>query len=406
LKRPTAVRLGWLLWGISTAISGCFVVLLIVHWGGPGPLEYETDAWFVPVLLLLFVTFSTIGAVIVSRRPDNTIGWLFCAASIAMSGGFTSQLYAEYALIDNVVLPGGLAALWLSSWLPIVGLAVLPVFLLFLFPTGRPASPAWGVVVRIATVTVGIGFVGQMFQPGPIEPFRFDNPLGVGGSTGGILTFIATAFSTSAIIFFVLGAVSIVQRARRARGEERLQIKWFTYTASVMGFMFAASFAFSAAGFHGLADIGFLIGTGALVALPIACGLAILKYRLYDIDRLVNKTLVYIALTAILLGGYAAGVLLIQSVLPIPDDSEAAVALSTLAMAALFRPLRARIQDLVDRRFYRSRYDAAHAIESFGSRLRHETDLDSLTADLIGVVTRTVQPTEVSLWLRRAEAAR
>jgi hypothetical protein len=230
--------------------------------------------------------------------------------------------------------------------------------------------------------------------------------VGVGGPIGRALTFIATAFATSAILFFVLGAVSIVQRARRARGEERLQIRWFTYTACLMGLAFAASFAASALGYQGVADAGFLLWAGALVAVPIACGLAILKYRLYDIDRLVNKTLVYVALTAILLGGYAAGVLLIQSVLPIPDDSEAAVALSTLAMAALFRPLRARIQDLVDRRFYRARYDAAHAIESFGSRLRDETDLDSLCSNLMEVAADTLQPAHASLWLRTPEAAK
>jgi hypothetical protein len=140
--------------------------------------------------------------------------------------------------------------------------------------------------------------------------------------------------------------------------------------------------------------------------LPIACGLAILKYRLYDIDRVVNKTLVYGALTAVLVAGYAVGVLVMQSVLPLPEDSEVAVATSTLAMAALFRPLRARIQALVDRRFYRARYDASHTIDSFGARLRNETDLDSLITDLINVVSGTVHPAHASLWLREPETVK
>jgi hypothetical protein len=173
----------------------------------------------------------------------------------------------------------------------------------------------------------------------------------------------------------------------------------FTYTASVMCLAFATSFAASALGFLGLADVGFVTGAAALVALPIACGLAILKYRLYDIDRVVNKTLVYGALTAVLVAGYAAGVLVMQSVLPLPEDSEIAVATSTLAMAALFRPLRAGVQETVDRRFYRARYDAAHALESFGARLRYVTDLDSVSSDLLGAVRQTVHPAHASLWL-------
>jgi hypothetical protein len=171
----------------------------------------------------------------------------------------------------------------------------------------------------------------------------------------------------------------------------------------VMGLAFAISFTSSALGYLWLGDVGFLVGAGALFALPVTCGLAILKYRLYDIDRVVNKTLVYGALTAILVAGYAVGVLVMQSVLPLPEDSAIAVASSTLAMAALFRPLRTRIQDLVDRRFYRARYDAAHAIDRFGASLRIETNLESLSSRLIEVVTGTVQPAHASLWLRTPE---
>jgi hypothetical protein len=399
MKSP-AGRIGWVLWAISMILTVCFVVIVLVHRGGPGPLDYENDFWFVPVLVLLFVSFSTIGAIIVSRRPENTIGWLFCASGIAMSGGFTAQVYAEYALFDNTSLPGGHAALWMSSWLPIFGLFVTPVYLLFLFPTGRPASRVWAVVVRVATCAVVVGLIGQMFRPGPIEPFSIDNPLGVSGPMSTALETVTLLFELSAILFFVLGAVSIVYRARRARGDERLQIRWFTYTASVMGLAFAISFISSALGNLWLGDIGFLVGAGALFALPVTCGLAILKYRLYDIDRVVNKTLVYGALTAVLVTGYAAGVLLMQSVLPLPENSEVAVAISTLAMAALFRPLRGRIQKLVDRRFYRARYDATHTIDSFGTTLRNETNLDSLASSLIGVVAGTVQPAHTSLWLK------
>jgi hypothetical protein len=188
---------------------------------------------------------------------------------------------------------------------------------------------------------------------------------------------------------------NLIIRFRRSITEERVQLKWFTYAGTVVVLSLAIT------PFATLPQI--LDATLSLVLaplLPVATAIAILKYRLYDIDRVVNKTLVYGALTAVLVAGYAAGVLVMQSVLPLPEDSEVAVATSTLAMAAFFRPLRARIQSLVDRRFYRARYDAAHTIDTFGTTLRNETNLDSLASSLIGVVTGTVQPVHTSLWLK------
>jgi amino acid transporter len=183
-------------------------------------------------------------------------------------------------------------------------------------------------------------------------------------------------------------------------------MKWFVYAVALFPLLFVAAQMLSSI-FPTEEDwASFLVVMGGLLLIPVSMGMSILRYRLYDIDRVVNKTLVYAALTAVLVAGYAAGVLLMQSVLPLPEDSEIVIATSTLAMAALFRPLRARVQVTVDRRFYRARYDAAHAIQDFGERLRQQTNLDSLTSDLIGVTARTVQPAHASVWLRTSETAK
>jgi hypothetical protein len=242
--------------------------------------------------------------------------------------------------------------------------------------------------------------------PGSFDDTRAVNPLGVRGAES-VLEIVGVV-GLALVLSCLLGAVAAVGfRFRRSRGAERLQLKWLSYSGGLVATCILAAIPLeaSAASSETATNISNFVITASLATIPIAVGVAILRYRLYEIDRIINKTLVYGLLTAILVAGYVGSVLLLQALLPVADDSPAAVAVSTLAMAALFGPLRRRVQDVVDRRFYRSRFNAVRTVEEFGSRLRSETDLDALSADLIGVVRQTVQPSHASLWLRAEKKA-
>ena len=407
MKRRAA-RLAWFLWALSFALTALYVALLVLSWGGPGPLTVEEDIAIVPAYLLMFIIFSTVGAVIASGRPENSIGWLFCGASIAMAGGFSSQLYAQYALLGRSdALAGGAAALWLSSWLGILGLFVVPTFLLFLFPDGRAASSRWRVVVRLSIGIVVLGVVGLMFKPGPIEPFeQLANPLGVGGPLGRVFTALNAMLDVTAGPFFLTGGAAIVSRLRRAGGESRLQLKWFAYAASVMGSCFGLSFVTGAAGLAGPADIFFIAGAVALGRHPCRVGPGDLEIQALRIDRVINRTLVYGALTAVLGAVYFGVVVTLQAALGERiGASPLVVAGTTLGVAALFRPARSRIQDVIDRRFNRRRYDAQQTVEAFSARLRDEIDLDELTSDLLITVRRALQPAHASVWFKPSHGA-
>jgi hypothetical protein len=405
MTQHTARRLSWSLWILTLVLTVMFVVLVLLSRGSPGPLEFASAPLLSVVYGFLILLFSSIGSLVAARHPANVIGWMFCFTGIAVALGMCAQLYADYALVHHPgSVPGGELAAWLSSWLIIAGLFVTPIFLLFLFPTGRPASPRWRPVVALAVVVVVIGFTGAMFKPGPIDPFdSVTNPLALPGWAGRTMDAIESLFTLSATPFFLVGAVALVARMRGSRGEQRQQLKWFAYVASMMGVSFAATFMFSGAGLLGLGDLFFILGAVSLVCIPIACGVAILKYRLYGIDLIINRTLVYGSLTAVLVLVYVAGVVGLGGALREltgQQDNNLAVAASTLAVAALFRPARSRIQGFIDRRFYRRKYDAAQTLESFSARLRDEIDLDELSADLLTAIKETMQPAHASLWLR------
>jgi hypothetical protein len=322
---------------------------------------------------------------------------------LTLSGYFFFEAYAIYALeIHPGSLPLGRAAAWMTLWLAIPGFFAF-VFVFLLFPTGRLLSDRWKIVVYAGLGSLVLMCIAFAFKPGPVNTVpAIDNPLGIEAALR-LTTFIEGpgTIVVLAPALFALG--SLVVRLRRAGQQERQQMKWFVYAVSLFPVLFFIAQIVSSI-FRTEEDWpGFLLVMVGLLLIPVSIGLSILRYRLYDIDRVINKTLVYGALTAVLVAGYAACVLLMQSVLPLPDESEVAVATSTLAMAALFRPMRARVQEIVDRRFYRARYDATHAIQDFGERLRRQTNLDSLTSDLIGVTARTVQPAHASVWLKTSE---
>ena len=354
---------------------------------------------------LLFLAFASVGALVASRWPRNAIGWIFWWLGFSFSLVGASEEYALYALVTEAgSLPEAEGMLWLTALFggPLVFTVFALVFLLF--PDGRLPSRRWRPVVWIDLVAV-VCLVAWSFEPGPLDNLglvRVSNPFGIQGADGllGTLGWVGL-FMTLAVA--VAGGVSLVVRFRRARGVERQQIKWFAFSGIVFCAVFAAApFLWSLPESPATAWIWpvlFLAGAGTI---PVAVGIAILRHRLYDIDLLINRALVYGSLTATLLAVYFGGIVLLQRLFVVltGEQSTLAVVASTLAIAALFNPLRGRVQGFVDRRFYRRKYDAAKTLAAFNSRLRDQTDLDALGNDLVGVVRGTMQPSHVSLWLR------
>ena len=341
---------------------------------------------------------AVVGGLVASRQPRNAIGWLFCGIAVAGSLMILSHEVAE-SWLDGGGVPAALGktAAWYGdvSWIP----AILPAatFLLLLFPDGRLPSRRWRSVAWCAGLGIALLFVADSLSPGPLDDYpRLANPYGVDSP----VREAAMAISALLLLAAMIGSpLSLIRRFRRSRIEQRQQIKWL----ALAGAAATATFGLALAGYDLWGDT---VANGAIMLsialLPVAAGVAILRHRLYDIDVVINRTLVYGALTAILGAAYLGSVLLLQLALsPVTESSDLAIAGSTLAVAALVRPARSRIQTLVDRRFYRRRYDAQRTLASFAVRLRDEVALDALSVELRAVVVETMQPAHVSLWLRR-----
>jgi hypothetical protein len=348
----------------------------------------------VPLMLL---GYSVVGALIASKRRENPIGWILCFGPLLLAVSFVAEQYATWALVaEPGSLPAGEHAAWVAEWTAPFGVYPLITFFFLLFPDGRLPSPRWRPVARLSGTAVGALVIGLAFTPGRFTDYeRVDNPFGLGGAAGDIAGVVHGA-GWGLLTLAILGAAgALIVRFRRARGEERLQLKWVTAAAAFTAFCFTlSSFLWESSA------VALVLTVLGLSTIPVAAAVAILRYRLYDIDVVINRTLVYAALTALLAGVYVGSVLLLQLALrPLTAKSDLAIAGSTLAVAALFRPARTRIQGAVDRRFYRRKYDAQRTLEAFSTRLRDEVDLDTLAADLRAVVRRTVEPTHVSVWL-------
>jgi hypothetical protein len=352
-----------------------------------------------------FLAWTAVGSVIVSRRPRNRIGWLLCAAGLLMLLGSFALQYALATLLGGwPSLPGGRAAAWLAPWTTVLGLS-LWFWLLLLFPDGHLPSPRWRWVAWCYGLLALPGFVSLALLPGA-RPGGFSelgpipNPLGW-EAAGEVLRAVNAATQVVATVLVGVAAVSIVLRLRRASGVQRQQLKWLAYAAVLLAAYYLLVFLYTRGTIRSVPPLIDTAVSGlSLVVVPAAIGMAVLRYRLYDIDRLINRTLVYGLLTLLLGGGYAAVALVLGQLAG--RDSSLAVAGATLAVAALFQPARRRVQQLVDRRFNRRRYDAALTIEAFSARLRDEVDLDTLTGELLAVAAQTVEPTKASLWLRDA----
>jgi hypothetical protein len=366
------------------AAAGAGIAVLAIATGFAVRPEPGGDGF----ILLIAPPFVVVGALLAARRPANPIGWLFLAFSIFASCAFAFAQYAERALHDDPgSLPGGdvAATLAVHLWHPSFGFFVLS---LLLFPDGRPLSRGWAWFARLCIAYYVALAIVALFDQDPLPAeYPGAEPLFHGPLADALAAVFPFLLTLNLLVLPIAGA-SLLARLRRTRGEARQQVKVFVYAVAFVMFTFPLSVLGFGSGAYGV----FLLGL-----IPVSAAVAILKYRLYDIDVVINRTLVYGALTATLGATYLGLVLLAGLAV---GKSDVAIAVSTLAVAALFRPLRVRIQELVDRRFYRRRYDAAQTLEAFGARLRDELDLETLAADVRGVVRDTVQPAHVSLWLR------
>jgi hypothetical protein len=362
------------------------------------------------LLALLALTFSTVGAVVASRRPENPIGWIFCAGGLILSVTVSAENYTEYALNASTgSLPGAQYAAWIASWALPLTLLLVATMLFLLFPDGKLSFREWGFVAWTAVVASVVVALGEGLGRSNLgtDYGSMGNPFAVEGVVGNFLQMLRGLGWMLLFLCFLASVAALFVRLLQARGVERQQIKWFAYAAAVMGasplVMFMLGSGYSA--LHELMwDLGYFVAILGFAFLPVATAIAILKYRLYDIDRIINRTLVYGLLTAILVGVYFGGVTATQALFQTFTGQEElpqlVVVASTLLIAALFTPLRRRIQSFIDRRFYRKKYDARKTLEAFSAQLRNETDLEALSEDLVGVVRETMQPASVSLWLR------
>jgi hypothetical protein len=403
-----AAWLAWYMCAVSLALMALGLLLLVTSRSRGGAPVF--DYWLLNTVIA--VSFSPVGAVIAPRLPSrNPIGWLFCTIGLI---GAMRLFVAEYAIATLLAepssllskLPGGEALAWVSSWVWVVHFGPF-LFLALLFPDARLPSPRWRPFAWVVGVVVAGGTVAVALWPETAARFdRVNNPLGIE-----VAAPVINPMETILYALALISAASLLVRLLHSKGVERQQVKWFAYAVVMLAISTTLAYVVSEAmDVDWLGWISSILVIASLVGLPVAMSIAILHYRLYNIDVLINGTLVYGTLTALLALVYFGGVTAIQAIFRALTGQEQqpqlAVVVSTLAIAALFNPLRRRIQAFIDRRFYRRKYDAAKTLEGFSAKLRDETDLEALNAELVGVVTETMQPAHVSLWLRPDRASK
>jgi len=355
-----------------------------------------------PLLFIAMVSAATVGAVLASRRPAHPVGWLLLSLAVLLDTTGIAAAYGPYGLLAR---PGALpAAGVVAAYYPPFAVASLAClgFVLLLTPTGSLPSPRWRWWARV-TAAVPVAFLVVVTVAPKPSPWRYqalDSPFDF-DAFGGVVLVVDLVAQAVTVLAMVVAAGSLVVRFRRARGTERQQLRWVALAAGLVALGAVVALAGLAAGTSAL--IGSVATQFCVAVLLVAIGAAVLRYRLYDLDRIISRALAYGLLTVLLGGGYAVVVLGLGQLLG--RRSSLAVAAATLVVAAAFHPARRRVQDLVDRRFNRRRYDAAQTIAAFSVRLRQQVDLDTLSAELLAVVEQTMQPTQASLWLRPSHAA-
>jgi hypothetical protein len=421
----TAGRLAWSLFAACAVLIA--LALLLDFLTDPVPLLPEERLDPGPAVLagVLSLVYPAVGALIASRLPANPIGWIFCGVGLLYAMRRFSTAYADHALLQNFTLPFGEYVAWFATWVGDPGLILAGLFLMLLFPEGRLPSRRWRIVIWAAVLGAALLVLGNAFMPGQLPWHNYvQNPFGVVGVIGsGFTTYDLFAVSRLLSLMLLLTStlaalVSLFLRLRRARGEARQQLRWFLYAAvptavclcpvllQFMVYTFTTDFLLNSVWMvpWQVYNAFLYVAWFALLVLPVFTYIAILKYRLYNIDVIINRTLVYGSLTALLALVYFGGVATVQAIFHALTGQEQqpqlAIVVSTLVIAALFNPLRRRIQGFIDRRFYRRKYDATKTLEVFSAKLRDETDLNALSDDLVGVVRETMQPAHASLWLR------
>lgn len=408
MLRSVARVAGWLIVPLYATFlcAGDFLLYRVDPWSNHPLLDNVEGVMFD----VGFGAFAAVGALLVARRPSNAIGWIMASIGLMVPIFTTGAAYAAYVMATRGQ-PNALAVFgaWCANWFWFVMLALALIYLPMLFPDGRLLSRRWlpgAVIGGIGALGVALlGALADTLTGGDAPDYRIDNPIGIEGlgEPTNLPIFVVLE------VLFAVGvggaAASVVIRLRRSRGVERRQLEWFAYvTVLFFGGSMLAGVISDATGIGWLGRSSFMLSVVGLVFLPIAVGIAVLRYRLYDIDLIINRTLVYGPLTATLALVYFGGVATTESVFRAltgqNQQPQFAIVVSTLAIAALFSPLRRRIQAFMDRRFYRSTYDARKTLEAFSAKLRDETDLDALDAELVGVIRETMQPEHVSLWLR------
>jgi hypothetical protein len=409
--RSVSRWLAWSLAGLTLAMFVATIPLWFLARGADLPSSWRADLGVGGLVGgAFFLAFPLVGALIASTRPKNAVGWLCLAVGLLWSLSGVFDYYGYYGAATPGSVPFPVAAAGISDWIWVPAVGLLGTYVLLLFPDGRLPSRRWRPLAWLSGAVILLLSVGIMLAPGPLDNLAgVRNPFGIEGADW--LAAGAYALLPLLPLCMLASGLSLVLRYRRSGGEERQQIKWIAFAASVVVVLYAiamiASFVFPEESWTTAGSVWWLnlltyavLSSFALV--PIALGIAVLKYRLYDIDIIINRTLVYGALTASLAVVYLGSVVSLQTLFGALTGrgSQLAVVASTLAIAALFTPLRRRIQAFIDRRFYRRKYDAQKTLEAFSAKLRDETDLATLDTEVVSVVSRTVQPANVSLWLR------
>ena len=383
---PAAFWRAWSVWAVSVAVTATTVGYTVLH---PLPAKLASQFGSAPDGSLAFVfvaAFATVGALLAWKRPGNPIGWLLSATGLAYAVGISSVLLAHFPRTLTL-------AIWLG-WIFLLGIG-LCVFVVLLFPTGHLPSRRWRPVAWAAGAGLAGWALGSTFAPTILSYSpSIRNPAGLTGPAGNIFKIMGLAGELLIPATGLAAVLSLAFRYRRASTAERAQLKWLVYAGALV-------VAAALAGAPAANNLQNALLSGALAFVPVAIGIAVLRYRLYDIDRVISRTVAYAIITGLLVGIYAGLVLLATQVFGL--HTPVAVAAATLAAAALFNPVRRRVQNAVDRRFNRARYNADQTVAAFAARLKDAVDLDSVRDDLAGVVHKTLEPAHVSVWISQRD---